>query len=115
MSRYALSLLGLLALGCSSATSPAPEAATPTATAAAEAVPADVRTVAFSVPGMTCPGGCAPVVKRTLEGLPGVVKCEVDFDTKTAMCSVEKDAQFESEAAVAALGEAGFKGSTLKP
>ena len=109
MPRLFAGLMLVVALGCSSASSPsAPDAA------AAEAPAGDVQLVSFSVPQMTCPGGCAPVVKATLEEMPGVVQCDVDFDSKTAICRVEKSQTLDSDAALAALAEAGFKDSAVK-
>lgn len=51
-------------------------------------------------------------VRETLEGTEGVVKCEIDFDTKVATCEID-EAKFDKEAALAKLDEAGFP-STVK-
>jgi len=72
-----------------------------------------VTTVSFNVPTMECPLGCAPKVESTLAGQPGFVKkVEVNVETKTATIEVAEG--FSAEAAVAALTEAGFDGSTVK-
>lgn len=114
MPRLAACLLVVAALGCSSS-APAPAAPeTTTAEAPAAALPANAQLVSFSVPGMTCAEGCAPIVKETLEDLPGVLQVNVDFETKTATCALEESQQLDSDAALAALAEAGFKDSALQ-
>jgi len=51
-------------------------------------------------------------VRETLEGSDGVVKCEVDFQSKVATCEVD-ETKFDPDSALAALEAAGFP-STVK-
>ena len=52
-------------------------------------------------------------MRSALAEVPGVAQVSVDFDSKTATCSVDAD-QFDSQAAIKALADAGFPDSTLK-
>jgi copper chaperone CopZ len=70
-------------------------------------------TVAFSVPDMICPEGCAVAVKELLARQPGVKEVFVDFDAKTATVAIE-EGQFNAERALAALVDKQFDNSTLK-
>lgn len=98
--RLSLALtLGLsvaLLLGLSACTAKSPdsvpgstEAKTPSAAPQWSDDP-DYEFVSLSVEGMSCAAGCAPEVTKTLESLPTVSACQVDFDTKLAKCQVKK-------------------------
>lgn len=107
MVRYCLVAALLLALsGCGSSETAAPQASADSAK--------NVNLISFTVPGMTCPHGCVAKVRETLATLPGVEKVEVDFESKTATCTLG-GSDFDSGAAVKALAEAGFDESVLKP
>jgi copper chaperone CopZ len=71
-------------------------------------------TVVFNAPDMMCPEGCGAKVKEILSGQPGAKEVVIDFDAKTATVAIDKDAKFDSSAAVAALADHGFKNSTVK-
>lgn len=45
--------------------------------------PASTNTVTLSIPGMTCPV-CPITIKNALEGITGVNKVSIDFETKVA-------------------------------
>jgi copper chaperone CopZ len=90
-----------------------------TDSAASKATPAvfnesGAPTVVFNAPDMMCPEGCGAKVKEILSGQPGAKEVLVDFDAKTATVAIDKDANFDSDAAVAALADHGFKNSSLK-
>lgn len=51
--------------------------------------------VSLSIEGMSCAENCAPKVAETLEALPEVARCEVDFDSKIAKCHVKKGTKTE--------------------
>jgi copper chaperone CopZ len=71
-------------------------------------------TIVFNAPDMVCPEGCGAKVKEILSGQPGAKEVLVNFDAKTATVAIDKDAKFDSDAAVAALADHGFKNSSLK-
>jgi copper chaperone CopZ len=75
---------------------------------------AGAPTVVFNAPDMMCPEGCGAKVKEILSGQPGAKEVLVNFDAKTATVAIDKDAKFDSDAAVAALADHGFKNSSLK-
>ena len=54
-----------------------------------KAPPADAVDVVLSVEGMTCEG-CVAHVKTDLAAFEGVYAVEVDLDTGTATCKVDK-------------------------
>ena len=60
------------------------------------------------------PEGCGAKVKEILSGQPGAKEVVVNFDAKTATVAIDKDAKFDSNAAVAALVDHGFKNSSVK-
>ena len=62
--------------------------------------------VVFSVPDMTCPYSCAPAVKSTLAGLPGVLEVNTDVPSRTATIKVADG--FDLAAAKKALAEKQF-------
>ncbi|HEX4414687.1 MAG TPA: heavy-metal-associated domain-containing protein [Lacipirellulaceae bacterium] len=75
---------------------------------------AGAPTVVFNAPDMMCPEGCGAKVKEILSGQPGAKEVVVNFDAKTATVAFDKDAKFDSSAAVAALVDHGFKNSSVK-
>jgi copper chaperone CopZ len=102
----------ILAVGCSQSnqqTSDISKSTTPVSFNAAGA-----PTVVFNAPDMMCPEGCGAKVKEILSGQPGAKEVLVNFDAKTATVALDKDAKFDSDAAVAALADHGFKNSSLK-
>ena len=69
--------------------------------------------ISMGVTGMSCAMGCAPRVTAALEGVSGVTKATVDFDTQSAkvdagggVCS-----QDGAKSLVKALKDAGYGGS----
>jgi copper chaperone CopZ len=98
----ALAALAVLAVGCQSELSTAPEAATPEA----------ATTVVFSVPGMMCEESCAKQVNKALAAQPGVKDVEVDFEARRAMVVVDRQ-QFDAQAAIATLVDYQFTNSKL--
>lgn len=89
-----LSLALLVGLSSCTAKSPDPETGSNEATTpVAEPQWSDdpnYEFVSLSVEGMSCASGCAPEVTKTLESLPTVSACQVDFETKLAKCQVKK-------------------------
>jgi copper chaperone CopZ len=75
---------------------------------------AGLPTVSFSAPDMMCPEGCGEKVKEILSEQPGAKEVRVDFEAKTAVVAIDKDANFNGDAAVAALVDHGFKNSSIK-
>ena len=67
--------------------------------------------VVFSVPDMTCPYSCAPEVKSTLAGMPGVLGVETDVPGRTATVKVAEG--FDVEAAKQALAAKQFPVSNV--
>ena len=99
-----------LAVGCSGETSDSGDSsdgvdATPVA--------ADATQVKITVEGMSCEVGCPPNVKAALAAVDGVSDVSVDYESKTATCTIDAD-KFKSATAVTALADAGFEGSTLQ-
>jgi len=47
-------------------------------------LPVSTKTVILSIPGMTCPV-CPITIKKALEGITGVNKVSIDFESKIAM------------------------------
>lgn len=62
--------------------------------------------IAFQVPGMTC-GHCKGAVTDELSKINGVIKVDVDLDSKVV--SVESSAAIEWQAIADAIDEAGFE------
>lgn len=52
---------------------------------------ASPKQVTLQVEGMSCAENCAPRVRMTLEQIPGVTAVVVDFDAKTAVCTLDRD------------------------
>jgi copper chaperone CopZ len=102
----------ILALGCSQSnqqTGDISKSTTPVSFNTAGA-----PTIVFNAPDMMCPEGCGAKVKEILSGQPGAKEVLVNFDAKTATVALNKDAKFDSDAAVAALVDHGFKNSSVK-
>jgi copper chaperone CopZ len=105
-------LLSFAVTGCTEATNSSADIS------AASATPVvfnagGAPTVDFSVPDMSCPDGCAPVVKETLAKQPGAIDVIVDFEAKTATVAIDRD-KFDAEQALAALVDRQFGNSSLK-
>ncbi|MHB1352347.1 MAG: mercury resistance system periplasmic binding protein MerP [Thiobacillus sp.] len=77
----------------------------------ADAAFAAVRTVALSVPGMSCEV-CPITVRKALEKVPGVSRVTVSFRKKEAVVTFD-DARTRIEALEDATFEAGYE-STVK-
>jgi mercuric ion binding protein len=82
------------------------------ATAPPSAVEIPEGAFVFSVPDMHCEFACAPKVRETLAGLPGVENVETNIEAHTATVFVTDG--FDADQAVAALAEAGFTGTPLQ-
>jgi len=84
------------------------------ALSAALATPAwaDLKTVALSVPGMTC-AACPITVKRALSNVDGVRKAEVSFENREAVVTFD-DTKTNVEALTKATAGAGYP-SSVKP
>lgn len=54
------------------------------------------KEVTLHVDGMSCAENCAPRVKLLLEAVPGVAAVDVDFEAKTAVCTLDRDIGIES-------------------
>ena len=65
-----------------------------------------MTTTTFLVPGMTC-GHCKGAVTDELSKINGVIKVDVDLDSKVV--SVESSAAIEWQAIADAIDEAGFE------
>lgn len=103
MMRCVLVLSVVAIVGC--AQSSAPNAPVTSVSATAASVPAN--SVSLDVTGMTCPNGCAAMVKETLEGQPGVTGVKIDFAAKRAEFATEPS-KFDLAKALKALDDAGF-------
>jgi copper chaperone CopZ len=44
----------------------------------------------FEVEGMVCAMGCAKAIEEKIAGMPGVVSCKVDFESKAAIVSFDQ-------------------------
>src|SRR3954467_3372165 len=113
MTRYFgfIAVLGL-AIGCSQSNLQTGDVSQSTTSVSFNA--AGAPTVEFNAPDMMCPEGCGAKVKEILSGQPGAKEVVVDFDAKIAKVAVEDAAEFDSNAAVAALVDHGFKNSSVK-
>lgn len=114
-----LSLAVLLGCGSqvdSGASKPVAAQASQTEKVASEGAEVAVSTVVLKVPSMTCPHGCWPTVKETLEGQPGVAGVELakqaDADTiDKPEVTVKLSGDFDLKAAIEALAKAGHEGA----
>lgn len=75
----------------------------------AETETKNLQTVTLSVPTMTCPL-CPITVKKALEKVPGVKHVTVDFKTKTAIVSYDKEKTTTTNL-LKATEDAGYKSS----
>ncbi len=73
---------------------------------------AGAPTAEFEVPDMMCQYSCAAKVKEVLTAQTGVKDVKIDFDSKKAIVAVDK-AEFDGEAAVAALVDYQFSNTKL--
>ncbi len=80
--------------------------AAPPANASASGTAAGLRQVVLSVPGMTC-AACPITVRKALEGVDGVSRAMVDFDSKTAVVLFDP-ARTSIDALLAATAAAGY-------
>jgi mercuric ion binding protein len=71
-----------------------------TAAAAAE------RTVTLALENMTC-AACSFIVKRTMAGVPGVLKVDVSYANKTATVTFD-DTKTQLDAVAKASADAGY-------
>ncbi len=78
---------------------------------AAETESAKLQTVTLDVQNMTC-SFCPITVRKALEKVPGVVKAEASFETKTATVTFDPG-KTNVEALTKATADAGYP-STLK-
>ena len=69
-------------------------------------------TTELEVPDMHCEFGCAAKVKEVLASQTGVKDVKIDFDSKKAIVAIDQ-AEFDGEAAVAALVDYSFPNSKL--
>lgn len=110
---YSSLFLFVVLVGCQQQPASMPKATSDAVTATSFNI-AGAPTVEFSAPDMMCPEGCGTKVKEILSEQPGAKEVVVDFDSKTATVAIDKDGKFDSNAAVAALVDHGFKNSALK-
>jgi copper chaperone CopZ len=61
-------------------------------------------TASFTVEGMTCEMGCAKTIEKKIAELPGVKKCNIDFEKKTAAMEID-DAKFSEKELLAAVAD----------
>lgn len=88
-----ITLASLLFVGCKEKTNDAvSDAATENNTPKVkkEIAAANLQTASFSIEGMTCEIGCAKTIEKELNGLDGVQKATIDFETKSATISFDK-------------------------
>jgi copper chaperone CopZ len=110
---FGLTILLCAVAGCSQQPAQMPKATTDAVTATSFNT-SGAPTIVFNAPDMMCPEGCGAKVKEILSGQPGAKEVVVNFDAKTATVAIDKDAKFDTDAAVAALADHGFKNSSLK-
>ncbi len=101
----------LTAVAMMSSTGGAAPASTAKVAPAKPAASAAPTTLVFSVPDMHCELACAPVVRETLAGVPGVEK--VETDTATQKVTVVTGDGFEIGKALAALKGVGYPGKRI--
>lgn len=75
---------------------------------------AGAPTVEFNAPDMMCAEGCGAKVNEILSEQPGAKEVLVDFENKKATVAIDRDANFDANAAIAALVDHGFKNSSIK-
>ncbi|HWP40443.1 MAG TPA: cation transporter, partial [Tepidisphaeraceae bacterium] len=75
----------------------------------------ETSTVTFEISGMTCEG-CAAALQSRLAKLPGVVRAEVCFATKTAKVVLDTNrTRLSDETLLKAIEQAGFRGTEICP
>ena len=104
----------LLATGCQTESAPT---ATEVEKTEVEATPVAFNidgapTAKLEVPDMMCQYSCAAKVKEVLTAQTGVKEVEIDFESKIATVAVD-EANFDGEAAVAALVDYQFSNTKL--
>ena len=72
----------------------------------------EVETVVLDVPGMTC-SFCPITIRKALEKVPGVIKVESDFDSRTARVLFDP-AKADVEALTRATANAGYPSTVRK-
>ena len=77
----------------------------------APAVDAPEGAIVYSVPDMHCEFACAPKVRETLEGIPGVEKVETNVENQTV--TIFTNDNFDAKTALAALSDAGYPSKSL--
>jgi len=115
-------LVALLAISCGligcGKTQTTENTKMPEATSASTDKPVAGKLVVLKVPSMTCPHGCWPTVKETLESQPGVAAVELaqqaseDTIDKPEV-TVRYDGEFNAPAAIEALAKSGFDGAEV--
>ncbi len=73
------------------------------------ATAADTQTATLDVPGMTC-GFCPITVRKALQKVPGVVKVQSSFETKTATVTFDPT-KTSVKALTEATADAGYPSS----
>ena len=75
--------------------------------------------VTISVPSMSCPNGCFPIVKETLEKQEGVQSVELypqakpdEIDDRRVRVSLQ--GAFDADKAIAALAAEGYEGAAVE-
>lgn len=71
------------------------------------------KQVIVEVSGMTCSEGCAPRAREALAALPWAKEVSVSFNKKQATLVAESE-QFDEDAIVRVLKDAGFDGKILR-
>jgi copper chaperone CopZ len=71
-----------------------------------------VRTITFTVQGMTCEG-CAALVEKAVKDVPGVLSVKVDYDKKLMVVSTEACCPAPVDPVVQALEKAGYQGEVV--
>ena len=116
MKSLALVAVGtILWTGCQSESTVEPIANNPESAMQATTIAFNVDgapTAELEVPDMHCQYSCAAKVKEVLTAQTGVKDVKIDFDSKTAIVAVD-EAEFDGEAAVAALVDYQFNNTKL--
>ncbi len=109
-----LTVAALLATGCQTESAPV--------TSSIEKTEVETTPVAFNVegaptaelevPDMMCQYSCSAKVKEVLTAQTGVKDVQIDFESKKAILAVD-EAEFDGEAAVAALVDYQFSNTKL--
>ena len=113
-----LAMLGMVVVGLSMGCGKAETApATAKETSEVAVTPASSKVI-MKVPTMSCPHGCWPTVKKTLEEQEGVASVELakQSDEETIdkpEVTVHYNGSFDSSKAISALSESGFEGAEV--